>query len=108
MRADNVQIVDLDPGDEAKVDEVVTLLMGAFAQNPDYCSDREEALEEVQELFDLGGNVAEYAQDGSTYGYSAYDYVDPFSLKVERHPGHTGFRVVLEPERGEEGEPGSR
>jgi dipeptidyl aminopeptidase/acylaminoacyl peptidase len=45
-------------------------------------------------VYDLGGNVAEYAVDGSTYGYSAYDFVDPFSLVIKHPPGYTGFRVV--------------
>jgi aminoglycoside 6'-N-acetyltransferase I len=60
MRVDHVQIVDLEPGDEEKIKEAMTLLMAAFEQNPDYCSDRKEALEEVEELFDPGhiGRVA--------------------------------------------------
>lgn len=43
-------------------------------------------------LYDLGGNVAEYSQEGSTYGYSAYDFVDPYSQEVQ--PGEKGLRVV--------------
>ena len=46
-------------------------------------------------VYDLGGNVAEYAADGTTYGYSAYDYVDPFDPEVNPKPAHTGFRVIL-------------
>lgn len=45
-------------------------------------------------VYDLGGNVAEYAVDGSMYGYSAYDFVDPFSLVIKHAPGFTGFRIV--------------
>jgi len=47
-------------------------------------------------VYDLGGNLAEYAVDGSTYGYSAYDYVDPNSDKVKRSAGYTGLRVIKE------------
>jgi formylglycine-generating enzyme required for sulfatase activity len=47
-------------------------------------------------VYDLGGNLAEYVADGSTYGYSAYDYVDPNSERVRRSAMHTGFRVVKE------------
>ena len=54
MKTDNVRIADLRPDDAEKVNEVVTLLMDAFEQSPDYCSDRESALEEVEEQFDPG------------------------------------------------------
>jgi dipeptidyl aminopeptidase/acylaminoacyl peptidase len=46
-------------------------------------------------VYDLGGNVAEYAQDGGRYGYGAYDFVDPSA----DNPGGMkamGFRVVVE------------
>lgn len=46
------------------------------------------------EVYDLGGNVAEYSADGKTYGYSAYDYVDPHSDEVKVKEGQVGFRVV--------------
>lgn len=48
------------------------------------------------ELYDLGGNVAEYQADGTSYGYSAYDFVDPHDTSVKTDPGHIGFRVVKE------------
>lgn len=44
------------------------------------------------EVYDLGGNLAEYDQKGGTYGYSAYDYVDPHNPQVK--PTKVGFRVV--------------
>ena len=44
------------------------------------------------EVYDLAGNVAEYDQKGGTYGYSAYDYVDPHDPAVQ--PMKVGFRVV--------------
>lgn len=50
-------------------------------------------------VFDLGGNVAEYYEEGdkcAIYGYSAYDFVDPSSQKCTSAPEHTGFRVVRE------------
>ncbi len=47
-------------------------------------------------VYDLGGNLAEYAADGSIYGYSAYDFVDPFSETVERREGYVGVRIVRE------------
>jgi aminoglycoside 6'-N-acetyltransferase I len=54
MRSVDVRIIDLCPDDEERVNEVATLLMEAFEQSPDYCQDRESALEEIQELFDPG------------------------------------------------------
>jgi aminoglycoside 6'-N-acetyltransferase I len=54
VRHDHVQIVDLCPDDEKRISEVVTLLMDAFRENPDYCPDAESALEEIQELFEPG------------------------------------------------------
>jgi len=47
-------------------------------------------------VYDLGGNLTEYVADGSTYGYSAYDFVDPNSERVKRSAMHTGLRVVRE------------
>lgn len=50
-------------------------------------------------VYDLGGNVAEYYLDGGelkTYGYSAYDYVDPAQKEVKTKVENTGFRVVKE------------
>jgi dipeptidyl aminopeptidase/acylaminoacyl peptidase len=48
------------------------------------------------EVYDLGGNVAEYANDGTTYGYSAYDFADPNTGTVKAESAHIGFRVVKE------------
>lgn len=48
------------------------------------------------ELYDLGGNVAEYQADGTSYGYSAYDFVDPHDTSANTGKGHIGFRVVKE------------
>jgi dipeptidyl aminopeptidase/acylaminoacyl peptidase len=45
------------------------------------------------EVYDLGGNVAEMAEGGATYGYGAYDYVDPSEPANE--PKLKGFRVIL-------------
>ncbi|WP_224999898.1 prolyl oligopeptidase family serine peptidase [Cesiribacter sp. SM1] len=48
-------------------------------------------------VFDLGGNVAEFYEEGgkcAVYGYSAYDFVDPASQECSSAPEHTGFRVV--------------
>ncbi len=47
-------------------------------------------------LFDLGGNAAEWAGDGSTYGWSAVSYVDERGSKAEADSNYTGFRVVKE------------
>ncbi len=46
------------------------------------------------EVYDIGGNVAEYCTDG-TYGYSAYDY---FDINDARHvkSNHVGIRVIKE------------
>lgn len=48
------------------------------------------------EVYDLGGNVAEYCDDGTSYGYSAYDYVDPNAAEVQTAKTNIGFRVVRE------------
>ncbi|MDG1572270.1 prolyl oligopeptidase family serine peptidase [Robiginitalea sp. M366] len=56
-------------------------------------------LAEGAEVFDLGGNVAEYYMDGEAlkaYDYSAYDFVDPMDPETHPEAGHTGFRVVRE------------
>ena len=46
-------------------------------------------------LYDLGGNAAEYAQEG-TYGYGAYDFADPSAPATVESPARaTGFRVVV-------------
>ena len=50
-------------------------------------------------VYDLGGNVAEYymeANELKTYGYSAYDYVDPLKKEVQTKVENTGIRVVQE------------
>ena len=46
-------------------------------------------------VYDLGGNVAELTESGTTYGYSAADYVDPTSTE-NQSPKFTGFRLVRE------------
>ncbi|MFP4290555.1 MAG: prolyl oligopeptidase family serine peptidase [Cyclobacteriaceae bacterium] len=50
---------------------------------------------EKAEVYDLGGNVSEWASDGSSYGFSAYDYADQ---QQERSTSdqYRGFRVVKE------------
>jgi dipeptidyl aminopeptidase/acylaminoacyl peptidase len=48
-------------------------------------------------LYDVGGNVAEYSEDGTTYGFSAYLYVDAAQPEVQVDKDYSGFRVVLEP-----------
>ena len=50
-------------------------------------------------VFDLGGNAAEYYLDGNTlgtYDLSAYDAIDVHSPTISADPAHTGFRVVRE------------
>jgi len=46
-------------------------------------------------VYDLGGNVAEYATGGKSYGFSAYDFVDALGEGVRTGKG-MGFRVVVE------------
>ncbi len=48
------------------------------------------------EIYDLGGNVAELSDsDGSTYGYSAIDFVDKNDPENRvMQPAFTGFRVM--------------
>lgn len=49
------------------------------------------------EIYDLGGNVAEYNLSGEVYGFSAYDYVDGAAGQNQKsESGKTGFRIVLE------------
>ncbi len=51
---------------------------------------------EAAEIFDVGGNAAEYTDNGDTYGYSAYDFADPNANHVNPKIAHTGFRVIKE------------
>lgn len=46
------------------------------------------------EIYDLGGNVAEYFDNG-TYGYSAYDFYDVHTTKMVKSE-YVGIRVVKE------------
>ena len=46
------------------------------------------------EIYDLGGNVAEYFE-GGIYGYSAYDYFDSGD-NSEIKSDHVGIRVIKE------------
>lgn len=49
------------------------------------------------EVFDLGGNAAEYYGKGEkTYGYGAIDFVDDNGTEVETAKDFRGFRVVRE------------
>lgn len=47
-------------------------------------------------IYDLGGNLAEYAKGGSTYGFSAYDFADSKASKGKTSGGFIGIRVVRE------------
>lgn len=47
-------------------------------------------------VYDLAGNVAEYCEDGSTYGYSAIDFIDPAGKGSSTSEALIGFRVVKE------------
>jgi dipeptidyl aminopeptidase/acylaminoacyl peptidase len=46
------------------------------------------------EVYDIAGNVAEYMDNGKTYGYSALDFVDPAHSKTQPKAGFIGFRIV--------------
>lgn len=46
-------------------------------------------------VYDLGGNVAEYAADGTLIGFSAYEYADMMA-KHNNKSQAAGFRVVKE------------
>ena len=51
------------------------------------------------EVYDLGGNVAEYFEEderSGTYGYSAWDWVDEAANKAPVSQRYIGFRVVKE------------
>ena len=48
-------------------------------------------------LYDVGGNVAEYCEDDTTYGFSAYSCVDATRPEAQIQQEHCGFRVVREP-----------
>ena len=48
------------------------------------------------EIYDLGGNVAEYASDGTTYGFGAYDFADEKAGAMMADKRSVGFRVVRE------------
>jgi dipeptidyl aminopeptidase/acylaminoacyl peptidase len=46
-------------------------------------------------LYDLGGNVSEMSAEGSSYGFSAYDYADE-NQKRPTAEAYRGFRLVKE------------
>ncbi|MDP3312608.1 prolyl oligopeptidase family serine peptidase [Lutibacter sp.] len=46
------------------------------------------------DIYDLGGNVAEYFENG-IYGYSAYDFYDPSNDKMIESK-HVGIRIIKE------------
>jgi dipeptidyl aminopeptidase/acylaminoacyl peptidase len=49
------------------------------------------------QVYDLGGNVAEYyGEDGKTYGWSAFNFVDAMNSGAMEGTPLTGFRVVRE------------
>jgi len=47
-------------------------------------------------LYDLGGNVAEWAADGSLIGYGATDFADPHKTTSNADKSEAGFRVIKE------------
>ncbi|TXE15060.1 prolyl oligopeptidase family serine peptidase [Seonamhaeicola algicola] len=47
------------------------------------------------EIYDLGGNVAEFYNDG-IYGYSAYDYYDVYNDENLLKSDYTGIRLIKE------------
>jgi formylglycine-generating enzyme required for sulfatase activity len=47
-------------------------------------------------LYDLGGNAAEWAADGSLIGYGATDFADPHETASSADKSKAGFRVVKE------------
>ena len=52
-----------------------------------------------KKIYDLGGNVAEYYLEAGqlkTYGFSAYDYVDPNSRDNSPKKEHTGLRLIID------------
>lgn len=84
---------DLTPEDmqklEAKVKEVKGTLVKEVGQHePIKLGDAE--------IYDLGGNVSEFGQNGEVYGFSAYDYVDKHGETNSKADRYTGFRVVKE------------
>lgn len=48
---------------------------------------------EALDIYDVGGNVAEYDDSGKAYGYDALDFVDPHDPKIP-DSANVGFRVV--------------
>ena len=46
------------------------------------------------DVYDIAGNVAEYMNNGKTYGYSAIDFVDQAHSKPQPKAGFIGFRIV--------------
>jgi hypothetical protein len=46
-------------------------------------------------IYDLGGNVSEYAADGTPIGFSAYDHPDAMA-KSKWKSNTSGFRVIKE------------
>lgn len=47
-------------------------------------------------VYNLGGNLAEYAADGTAYGFSAYDFVDQADASTKTNGDYVGIRIVRE------------
>ncbi|MCP9235354.1 prolyl oligopeptidase family serine peptidase [Lewinella sp. JB7] len=47
-------------------------------------------------LYDVGGNLAEYTDEGGHYGYSAYDFVDPAGGSEAPTSEHIGLRIIID------------
>ncbi len=86
-----------------------------YAITPDEVADFRRKMEEIDALslfksvgsfagvkvgsalvYDLGGNVAEFAAGGKSYGYGAYDFVDAAGTGTPSGMKGMGFRVVVD------------
>lgn len=47
-------------------------------------------------VYDLGGNVSEWTEEGKLMGYGFLDYADPSDPDSEREKSSSGFRVIRE------------
>ena len=105
---DEIRIVDLCPDDKQRIAEAATLMMDAFEENLYYCSDLEEALEEVRDLFDPGC-VARVAVDeqglilGLVGGRPNYDghawELHPLAVRPEHQRQGIGRALVADLEQ---------
>ena len=108
MAGARIRIVDLHLDDEKRVNEVATLMMDAFGENPNYCPDLEATLEEVRDLFEPGhiGRMAVDEQGtvlgvvgGQPHSYGQTWELHPLAVRPEHQRQGIGRALVADLEQ---------